>query len=158
MGSKGVRIVVIPKWVTAVLLALVTGGMAAFIWALSGRAYATGSQPLRTLLLRVMRSGPVPSRAALLAALMPFVAQALLFVPWGFLFFALIDGPERPRLRTYVITVVAGVALAFIFIAWQSFLPTRVITPFDSLASATGACAGAAIAHLRRGVRIQFQY
>lgn len=158
MGSRGVRIVVIPKWVTTVLLALVTGGMAAFLWALSGRAYATGSQPLMTLLVRMLRSGPAPSRAALLAALMPFVAQALLFVPWGFLFFALIDRPELPRTRTYGITILAGVALAFIFIAWQPFLPTRVITPFDSLGSATGACAGAAIAHLRRGVRIQFQF
>jgi VanZ family protein len=157
MGSRGVRIVVIPKWVTAVLLVLVTGGMAAFFWALSGRAYATGNHPLRNLFLRVLRSGPAPSRDVLLAAMMPFAAQALIFVPWGFLFFALIDRPERTRARTYAMTVVAGFVLAFLFIAWQAVLPTRVITPFDSLASATGAFLGGTVAHLRRGVRIRFE-
>jgi VanZ family protein len=157
MGSRGVRIVVVPKWLTAVLLVLVTGVMAASFWALSGRAYASGKHPLRTLLLRVMRSEPAPSRDVLLAAMMPFAAQALVFVPWGFLFFALIDRPERPRLKTYAVTIGAGLILALCFVAWQTVLPTRVITPYDSIANAAGACAGAALAHLRRGVRIRFE-
>jgi VanZ family protein len=155
MGSRGVRIVVIPKWVTFVLLVLTTAAMAAFVYVLSGRAYATGRNPLGNLMVRAVEHN-APSGDVMLAAFMPFTLHALVFLPWGFLCFALIDRPSIPRSRTYLFTLFAALALAMLFVAWQIVLPTRVLTLNDVLANATGALVGASLAHLRRQVRIRF--
>lgn len=158
MGSSGVRNVVIPKWMTLVLLVTTTAAMAASVYALSGRAYATGKHPLGNLVVRaVEQRGPSPSGDVLLAASMPFALQASLFLPWGFLFFAYLDRPAIPRSRSYLVTLLASLALALLFVAWQEFLPTRVMTAFDAMANGVGALAGASLAHLRRGVRVRFE-
>jgi VanZ family protein len=152
-----VRIVVIPKWVTCVLLVLTTATMAAFVYVLSGRAYATGRNPLGNLMVRaVEHNTPRPSGNVMLAAFMPFTLQALLFLPWGFLCFALIDRPSISRGRTYLFTFAGALALAMLFVAWQIVLPTRVLTLNDVLANATGALVGACLAHLRRRLHIRF--
>ncbi len=158
MGSSGVRNVVIPKWVTLVLLVTTAAAMAASVYALSGRAYATGRHPLGNLVVRaVEQRGPSPSGDVVLAASMPFALQALLFLPWGFLCFAFLDRPAIPRSRSYLATLVASLALSWLFVLWQEFLPTQVMTWYDALANAAGACVGASLAHLRRGVRVRFE-
>ncbi len=158
MGSSGVRNVVIPKWLTFALLVITAAVMAGCVYGLSGRAYATGKHPLGKLVVRaVERSGPSPSGNVVLAASMPFALQALMFLPWGFLFFAFLDRPSIPRGRTYLATFAASLALALLFVMWQQYLPTQVMTPFDALANGAGALVGAALAHIRRGVQVRFE-
>lgn len=158
MGKRSVRIVAVPKLVTFSMLVLVSAAIGASVWALSGHAYASGRDPLRQLFLGfVQGTSPVPPRSVMLAAVMPFVAHALLFVPWGFLLFAFIDRPSVPRFRNYLLTVLFGLFFALAMVAWQAFLPTPVMKPSDALANACGALAGAALAHLRRRVRVRFE-
>ena len=84
MGKREVRVVIVPKWITAALLILISAAMIALVAALSGRAYATATRSLRELF-----------------------ANALLFVPWGFLAFMLFD--RKKRSRSYVVTLIVGI-------------------------------------------------
>lgn len=159
MGRRDVRVIAVPKWATASLLVLVSAAMVALIYALSGRAYANGEHSIRLLLSRVFHAeGTTVSRSTVLAVLMPVVANILLFIPWGFLAFLAIDTPARPRRITYALTLAGGVIFAVAVELWQYTLPTRVTTPADSLANAFGALTGAILGHLRKRVRVRFDY
>jgi VanZ family protein len=158
MGKREVRVIVVPKWVTAILLIIVSAAMVGLLFYLSGKAYASGSEPLRELMIATMQRRATVSRNAVLASLMPIIADILLFVPWGFLMFVLADSPARRRSRSYLITVAAGAIFAAAMQAWQSMLPTRVMGLPDTLANAVGAFAGAMAGHLRKRVRVQFDY
>ena len=157
MGKRQVRVVVVPKAVSVALLALVTALMIGLLYLLSGRAYAAETHPMREMLAHVLgaKRGPV-SRGALLAFLMPVAANALLFVPWGFLAFVALDRPSRPRKLTYLFTVIGAGVLALAMVLWQRVLPTRVTSMPDTISNALGAFAGAALGHARKGVRIRF--
>ena len=152
MGKREVRTVIVPKWVTAVLLVATSAAMIALVSALSGRAYASEPLSVRELVTRIMDRSP---HAALVAS-MPLVANALLFVPWGFFAFLVLDRPGRSRSMVYAITIVAGALFAIAISAWQSLLPTRLTTIADSVANIAGTFAGAAAAHLRKRVRVRF--
>ena len=158
MAKGEVRTIVVPKWVTIILLIAVSATMAALIVYLSGKAYTNGREPLRDLLLRLMQRGGEIPRSAIVAGIMPSIANALFFVPWGFLMFLAVDTPSRSRMMSYVITVIAGALFAVALDVWQSFLPTRVIGLPDTIANAVGALAGAVAGHLRKRVRVQFDY
>ena len=157
MGKGEVRVIPVPKWATVILLVLVSAGMAALIYALSGRAYANESHPLREVMKQMLHAGSV-SRPTVLAVLMPVIANVLLFIPWGFLFFVALDTPSRPRRTTYALTVLSGVIFAALIDVWQYSLPTRVTTPADSIANGCGALAGAILGHLRKVMRIRFEH
>lgn len=152
MGKRHVHVIVIQKRVTLVLLVLTSAAMIALLMFLSGRAYAGQADPLRAVFTRSL------TRDALLAVLMPVIGNILLFVPWGFLTFVALDSPSRPRLRTYLLTLAAGVIFAALMHVWQQFLPTRVVTVTDSAANAVGALAGALLGHMRKGVRVRFDF
>jgi glycopeptide antibiotics resistance protein len=159
MGKRQVRIVRVRTPVTLVLLLLVTAGIAALVYFLSGKAYAAETHPIREILARLLGSGRGPvSRDALLAFLMPVIANILLFVPWGFLAFVALDGPKRPRRLTYLMTVVAAVLFAVAMVLWQQVLPTRVTSLPDTFANGVGALAGAALGHARKGVHVRFDF
>lgn len=159
MGKRQVRIVRVRTPVTLVLLLLVTAGIAALVYYLSGKAYAAETHPIREILARLLGSGRGPvSRDALLAFLMPVIANILLFVPWGFLAFVALDGPKRPRHLTYLMTVVAAVLFAVAMVLWQQTLPTRVTSLPDTFANGVGALAGAALGHARKGVHVRFDF
>lgn len=158
MGRREVRVIVVRKWVTILLLAVVTAAVAGLFYYLSGRAYASGAHPIRDMVLGWRQSARPLSRDAVLASLMPVAADVLLFVPWGFLLFVALDSPQRPRSRTYALTFLAGLAFAALLDAWQYFLPTRVTDSVDAMANAFGSVAGAMAGHLRKQVRIQFDY
>jgi len=159
MGRRETHVIPVPKFVTLILLLLVAGGMAALIYALSGRAYANASHPIRDLLIRVLHADYQSlSRGTLLAVLMPVIANVLLFIPWGFLTFVALDRPTRPRRLTYALTVLSGVVFAALIDMWQYALPTRVTTVADSLANGCGALTGAILGHLRKQVRVRFDY
>jgi hypothetical protein len=142
----------------ALLLVLATAALAGLVFYLSGWAYASGRHPLGDLILGWRGSALPLSGGALLANLMPVVADVLLFVPWGFLLFVVLDSPQRPRSRTYALTFLGGLALAAALNAWQFFLPTRVTDSLDAVANAFGAIGGAVAGHLRKQVRIQFDH
>lgn len=159
MGKRQVHVIRVRKAVTFAALVLCTAAMAGLLYLLSGKAYAADTHPVREILARMLGSsrGPV-SRDAVLAFLMPVIANVLLFVPWGFLAFVALDDPRRSRGVTYVMTVVAAVIFATAFYVWQLSLPTRVTSLHDTFANAAGAFAGAALGHARKGVRIQFDF
>lgn len=158
MGKAEVRTIVVPKWVTIILLIAVSATMAGLIVYLSGKAFTNGREPLRDLLLRLMQRGGEIPRSAIMASIMPSIANILFFVPWGFLMFLAVDTPSRSRGKSYLITVIAGALFAVAIDVWQDFLPTRVIGLPDTVANAVGALAGAMAGHLRKRVRVQFDY
>jgi VanZ family protein len=159
MGKRETRIIVVRKWMTVTLLVLASMAMAGLLYWLSGRAYATGSHATLDLVQRLLlREGPPVSRQALLASLMPVIANMLVFVPWGFLMFLALDTPHRPRLRTYLLTFLAGLLFAAAMEIWQYSLPTRVTSWVDAFSNALGALVGAIGGHLRKQVRVQFEY
>lgn len=157
MGKRQVHVIRVRKPVTLLLLVLTSVGMASLLYFLSGKAYAADTHPIRELLSRLLGSGRAPvSRDALLAFLMPVLGNALLFVPWGFLAFVALDSPSRPRKLSYAITIVAATLFAVAMFLWQQLLPTRVTSLLDTVANGVGAFGGAALGHLRKGVRIHF--
>lgn len=156
MGKRDVRVIPVPKPVTVTLLLLTTAGMLALIWLLSGKTYAKQTHPILETITRIMQYRQI-SRDALLASLMPVIANILFFVPWGFLMFLALDRPSRPRPQSYAITCAVGIIFAMVLDAWQYLLPTRVTTLADSVANGIGALAGATLGHLRKRVRIRFE-
>ena len=157
MGKPQVRVIVVRKWVTFALLVLVTAALLGLAHFLSGKAYSNDRPPAELIATAIVRWQEGPERfTRLLATLMPAIANAGLFVPWGFLAFLLIDRPGRPRVRTYLFTCGAALLFALGADAWQSFLPTRVTSWFDSVWNVAGALAGAALGHLRKTLRIRF--
>ena len=158
MGRRHVYVIAVRKPVTFVLLVLTMAAMASLLYLLSGKAYAADTHPIREILARLLGSGRGPvSRGAVLAFLMPVIANILLFVPWGFLVFVALDAPLRRRAVTYAITVVAALVFATAMYVWQLYLPTRVTSLADAIANGAGALAGAALGHARKGVRVRFE-
>ncbi len=141
MGKREVRIIVVRKYVSFALLILVSAGMAALLYFLSGKAYANESHPVRNL-----------------AGLMPLIANILLFVPWGFLMFVFLDRVQRPRRQTYKIVFAFGLLFVAAMQLWQLALPTRVTGYADALANAVGVMVGAAGGHLRKKVHVRFDF
>lgn len=159
MGRRQVRVIRVRLPVTLALLALTTVAVASLIYALSGKAYAAETHPIREILARLFGSGRGPvSRDAVLAFLMPIIANILLFVPWGFLAFLALDGRMRSRRWAYGATVVGAVVFAAGLLVWQQSLPTRVTSLPDTIANGLGALAGAALGHARKGVHVRFDF
>jgi glycopeptide antibiotics resistance protein len=156
MGRSEVRVIRVSKRVSGVLLALVSAAIVALLWWLSGRAYSRlGTAELVARLAESPRSF---SNDRVIAALMPVVANMLLFVPWGFLLFVVLDRPTRPRRRSYALTLAAALLFAIGLAAWQLLLPTRVTTFADAFPNGLGALAGAAFGHLRKQLHLRFDW
>lgn len=156
MGKRDVRVVVVRKWLTALLLAVTTAAMAALVYALSGRAYASHTHSASAVAHTLAHALEVP-RDVVIADLMPVAANMLLFVPWGFFTFLLVDRPSRRRVFAYAITLAAAVVFIGAIGLWQLYLPTRIMTSFDSAANLAGVLLGAIAGHLRKQVRVRFQ-
>lgn len=158
MGRRQVHVIRVRAPVTFALLALTTAAIVALIYFLSGKAYAAETHPIREILARLLGSGRGPvSRDALLAFLMPVLANVMLFVPWGFLAFLALDGRMRSRRLAYAMTVIGAVVFSAAMVLWQQALPTRVTSLPDTIANALGALAGAALGHARKGVHVHFE-
>jgi VanZ family protein len=54
--------------------------------------------------------------------------------------------------------VIGALVVALALYVWQTRLPTRVTSLPDALANGAGALAGAALGHVRKGVRIRFDF
>lgn len=153
MGKREVRRIVIPKLVSLALLGVVTALMVGVVYLLSGRAYASESHAFGALLMRRPMTPDVR-----LAGVMPLVAGVLFFLPWGFLLFLVLDGPSRPRRLSFAIVAAAALVFAFAIQIWQLALPSRITTGFDAIAHAAGAVCGAALAQMRKDVRVRFEF
>ena len=156
MGKRQVHIIKVRKPVSVALLVLTTAAMVTLLYLLSGKAYAADAHPVRELLTRLLSSQRPISRSAVLAFLMPVLANVLLFVPWGFFAFIVLDTRTRPRKWTYVITFLGALLFAALMWFWQQSLPTRVTALPDTLSNALGALAGATLGHARKSVRVRF--
>jgi glycopeptide antibiotics resistance protein len=159
MGRESVRIIVVRKRVTILLLLLLTLGMVLVTLWLSGKAYAkVDPVPFRDfrLLFRRMQHGPMPL-STVVALITPTLLNMLLFMPWGFLMFISLDSLERPTNQSYLLTFLLGIAFSGAVEAWQYFLPTRVTDVNDIIANGLGALVGAVLGHLRKRVRVSFE-
>lgn len=151
------RVIRVSKRVSAVLLVLVSAAIVGLLYWLSGRAYSRLGTA--ELVARLAGSPGALTNDRLIASLMPVVANVLLFVPWGFLLFVVLDRPSRPRRRSYGLTFACGLLFALGLAAWQQLLlPTRVTTFADSFPNGFGALAGAAFGHLRKQVHLRFDW
>jgi glycopeptide antibiotics resistance protein len=154
MGKAEIRVILVPWWVTVIMLVAVSGAMALLIAALSGRAYLherTSVVEVISLVRRYDRLTPT----AFIAGIAPVIANILFFVPWGALAFLSFD--RRGRAVTYALTLAVGVAFACVLVAWQSVLPTRITGWNDAAWNTVGCAAGAMGAHLRKQLRIRFR-
>ncbi|HEV2721568.1 MAG TPA: VanZ family protein [Thermoanaerobaculia bacterium] len=154
MGKATTRVVLVPRWLTAALLLLVSIGMAALILELSGRAYLherTSVVEVLSLVRRYDRLTPT----AFIAGIAPVITNILFFIPWGVLAFFAFD--SRRRLLTYALTLAVGVAFACLLVAWQSALPTRITGWNDAAWNTVGCAAGAVAAHVRKQLRMRFE-
>ena len=134
VGKSEIRVIHVPRVVTVLLWLAVSAGMAALIYALSGKAYTQG----RTSIAEIW-------------------ADILFFLPWGALAFLALDRESAPRSRTYLATMVVGAAFALALTAWQRNLPTRVTGWMDAMWYAVGCLGGAIAGHTRKRVRIRFE-
>ncbi len=159
MPSRGVRTVVVGKFATVVLLLVTTIGIALFTLWVSGKTY-TKVDPVPFHDLRVLKTrlaeGPVPF-PTFVALVSPMILNVLLFLPWGFLVFVLLDNPDRPVPQCYLLTLVLALGLSLGIEAAQYFLPTRVTDINDVIWNACGALLGAIFGHIHRRFRIAFE-
>ncbi|HEV7485970.1 MAG TPA: hypothetical protein VGQ65_09830 [Thermoanaerobaculia bacterium] len=157
MGKQTIRTILVPRWLTIVLLILLSAGMAGLIAMLSGRAYLRQGLTIPDIVALVHRyDRGALSNDALLATAAPGIADILFFMPWGALAFLAFDGGEGHRLRTYLLTLAVGVTFALGLVAWQSALPTRVTGWEDAGWNTFGCLAGAVAGHLRKRLRVRF--
>lgn len=160
MPSQKIRTYTIRKWVTFVLLLVVTGVILGVTVSLSGKVYSkVDPEPFRdvkVLVDRLQDDRPVPT-PVVVTLLMPILLNMLIFVPWGFLMFVLLDNPERSVVTSYLLTFFLALALSLGIEAWQYFLPTRVTDVNDVIWNGSGAVVGAILGHLRKRVRIAFE-
>lgn len=158
MGRREVHVVVVGKRTTLVLLVVISLFIVWLFSSLAGRAYSPEEEPIVRALLRAMHHQQPLTRIAVLSDLMPIAANILLFLPWGFLAFILVDSPERTLSQSYALAVLLGAIFATALNLWQDFLPVRVTGPFDALANVAGTFAGAIAGHVRKRIRFQFDY
>jgi glycopeptide antibiotics resistance protein len=153
------RLIIIRRRTSFLLLILVMAAMIGVTLWISGKAYAkVDPVPFREvrLIRALMADGPI-AMPTLVALLMPIVLNVLLFMPFGFLMFIVLDTPSRPFFQSYLLTFLTAIGFSFAVEAWQYFLPTRVTDINDVIWNGAGAIAGAILGHLRKRVRVSFE-
>lgn len=151
-----IKVIRIPKWVTVLLWLMVSAAMAALIYALSGRAYVQERASIAEIIAMVRR-GSSEQPVNVLAMLAPAIADALFFLPFGVLAFLAFDREGSSRTRSYLLTLLVGVAFALGLITWQQTLPTRVTGWIDGIWNSAGCLAGALVGHARKRMRVRFE-
>jgi len=158
VGKTTIHTFRVPRWVTVMLLVVVSGGMAALIVFVSGRAYLRQQLTVTDIVLLVHRyDRGALSNDAVLATMAPAIVDILFFMPWGALAFLAFDGGVEHRLRTYLLTLAVGATFALGLVAWQNALPTRVTGWEDAAWNMLGCLSGAVCGHLRKRVRVRFE-
>jgi len=150
--------IVIRRPITIALLLVVTIAIAATTLWMSGKSYSKVDpipfEDVRHLTHRIAHR-PVSMRIISLI-IVPIIANALLFIPFGFFLFITLYTIDRPTVQTYVLTLLLGLTFSCAIEAWQYFLPARVADINDIIWNSTGTLAGAILAHLRMRLRFEF--
>jgi glycopeptide antibiotics resistance protein len=157
--ARSVRTVTIGRVTSLVMLVFVTVMIGTITLWFTGKAYTkVDPVPFRSIrqLMTRLDEGPI-SFPAMVQILSPMFFNALLFMPWGFLMFAVLDTPQRRVPQSYLLTVLIAFGLSGAIEATQYFLPTRVTDINDVIWNVVGAFLGAAVGHLHRRVRISFE-
>lgn len=157
--SRPVRTVTVRRGFSILLLLLVTIAIAVITLSLTGKAYTkVDPVPFREvrLLVEKLSEGPLPF-TVFIALIAPMILNVLLFMPWGFFMFIVLDHGDRPAAQSYLITFLVAVGLSLGVELWQYFLPTRVTDINDVIWNAFGALLGAILGHLRKRVRVAFE-
>lgn len=157
--ARPVRTITIGRTTTIALLVFVTVMIALVtLWA-SGKAYTkVDSVPFHEfrVLQQKLSQGPV-SFPTVVALISPIILNVLLFLPWGFFAFLVLDTPSRPASQSHLLTVLLAIGLSLTVEGTQYFLPNRVTDINDVIWNSTGALVGAFFGHLRKRVRIAFE-
>jgi glycopeptide antibiotics resistance protein len=159
MSRREVRTIVVKRRTTALLLLLVTIVIATVTLSISGKVYQkVDPVPFHELRLLVHRlqAGNV-SFSIVVALLMPAILNMLLFLPWGFLMFLVLDRSDRPTNQSYVMTFIFALGFSSAVEVYQYFLPTRVTDINDVIWNGIGAVVGALLGHLRKRIRVAFE-
>ena len=159
MPPKGLRSVQVTRRATLLLLVLTSLLLLGLTLTLTGRTYKkVDPVPLRNLKTLVERldQGAVPTDVVVALA-MPMILNTLIFLPWGFLMFVVLDQKERPAWQSYLFTIVLAIGFSSLIEGWQYFLPTRVTDIDDVIWNGVGALLGAVLGHLRKRVRFEFE-
>lgn len=146
------------KWVTVLLLVVVTAAITIITVWMSGKSYSNLDPiPFDDIKYLAKRLADRPISTHILAVLVvPMIANVLLFMPWGFFLFIALYNTERPTLQTYVLTILLGFSFSLGIEAWQYFLPSRVADVNDVIWNTTGVVLGAFLGHARLRVRFEF--
>ena len=92
-----------------------------------------------------------------LFALGGIVGNLAIFAVWAFLAWKFLDGPGRSALRNDVDVFLAGLLFSVGIETVQFFLPTRAADINDVFWNVFGTGVGAALAHLSRHVRLEWE-
>lgn len=159
MAKKSTKTLHISKRVTALLFLLTTAALITVTVMISGKTYKkVDPEPFREL--RIIQEkfieGSLPFRVMVELG-MPIIMNIMIFVPWGFLLFALLDDGERMAIESYVLVFMLAFGFSSLVEAWQYFLPTRVMDINDVIWNVSGALLGAVLGHLQKRVRFEFE-
>lgn len=141
------------------LFLLATGVVITFTVLLSGKTYKkVDPEPFRELKIiqEKFSEGTLPFRVMVELG-MPIIMNMLIFMPWGFLLFILLDDEERMAIESYVLVFMLAFGFSSLVEAWQYFLPTRVMDINDVIWNVSGAMIGAALGHVQKRVRFDFE-
>jgi VanZ like protein len=149
----------VPRYVTIIVLLLVTVAIAAITIYVSGKSYAkVDPRPFDDLRHLAHRVSHRPISTNILAVIIvPIIGNILLFVPWGFLMFISLYGLDRATVQTYILTILLGFTFSVGIEAWQYFLPSRVADINDVIWNTSGTVLGAILGHMRLRVRFEFE-
>jgi glycopeptide antibiotics resistance protein len=92
-----------------------------------------------------------------LVGLAEIVGNLFLFVPWGFLAWKFLDGPDRRALRLHLEVVLFGLLLSAGIELAQLFLPTRAADIDDVIWNVLGTLAGGLLAHAGRVIDVEWE-
>jgi glycopeptide antibiotics resistance protein len=152
------REIVVPKFLTLVMLLAVTVTIVAITVWMAGKSYENFDPiPFDDLRYLARRLADRPIATHILAVIIvPMIANVLLFVPWGFLTFIALYRVERPTMQTYLLTILLGFSFSLVIEGWQYFLPSRVADINDVIWNTLGTILGAFLGHARLRVRFEF--
>jgi len=145
-GSQGVALAAMTLLILTVTL-LLDGG----------RPVGTNLAPFEDLarLLHKAQRGKLLS-VLFTSGAVGIAVNLFLFVPWGFIAWKFLDGPDRGALLTHAEVVFFGLVLSAGIEFVQLFLPTRAADIDDVIWNVFGALMGGLLAHVGREVRIEW--
>jgi glycopeptide antibiotics resistance protein len=142
-----------------VALGVLTLGILAATLALEGkRPVGTNLAPFEDLgrvLVEVHKGGLLSGRNLLNA--LGIFGNLVLFVPWGFLAWKLLDGRSRHAVLVYLEMLSFGLLLSAGIELVQLFLATRAADVNDVIWNVLGTAAGGGLAHAGKRIQVEWE-